>query len=163
MQRSDYWLISNLKKQRSFSYQFATLEDISIHLPEIDKQNNRLIFGSLETTNVASIYNRKDWYFTMKIKHSNDKLSTPNKMSAAIWVIIDNFTAEGMQRNGTERNVIHTTLLNQREIFVPFRSVGGYRQSFSTTLHLRSKVNFQAEPFKLLAISSVPFHGKRQH
>uniref|UniRef100_A0A915KWR2 Ribosomal protein S3 n=1 Tax=Romanomermis culicivorax TaxID=13658 RepID=A0A915KWR2_ROMCU len=46
---------------------------------------------------------------------------------------------------GTERNrQIDTTFLNEREIFVPFGSVGGYRRSFS---------------IKLLAIGSVRFRS----
>uniref|UniRef100_A0A915KHN6 Uncharacterized protein n=1 Tax=Romanomermis culicivorax TaxID=13658 RepID=A0A915KHN6_ROMCU len=36
----------------------------------------------------------------------------------------------------TERNAIDTTLPNEREIFIPFGSAGGYRRSFSRKLHL---------------------------
>uniref|UniRef100_A0A915ICA2 Ycf15 n=1 Tax=Romanomermis culicivorax TaxID=13658 RepID=A0A915ICA2_ROMCU len=36
-------------------------------------------------------------------------------------------------RNGTEREEIGTTFLNEREIFVPFGS--GYHRSFSRKLH----------------------------
>uniref|UniRef100_A0A915JTZ6 Uncharacterized protein n=1 Tax=Romanomermis culicivorax TaxID=13658 RepID=A0A915JTZ6_ROMCU len=35
-----------------------------------------------------------------------------------------------------ERNAIDTTLPNEREIFVQFSSVGGYRWSFSRKLQL---------------------------
>uniref|UniRef100_A0A915KLT1 Uncharacterized protein n=1 Tax=Romanomermis culicivorax TaxID=13658 RepID=A0A915KLT1_ROMCU len=57
--------------------------------------------------------------------------------------------------NGTEWKEIDT-LLNKRQIFVPFDSVGGY-----CSYPFQSEVDFQAERFKL-AIDSVPFHGKRQ-
>uniref|UniRef100_A0A915K2U2 Uncharacterized protein n=1 Tax=Romanomermis culicivorax TaxID=13658 RepID=A0A915K2U2_ROMCU len=38
--------------------------------------------------------------------------------------------------DGTERNAIDTRLTNEREIFVPFGSVGGYHRSFSIKLQL---------------------------
>uniref|UniRef100_A0A915HK47 Uncharacterized protein n=1 Tax=Romanomermis culicivorax TaxID=13658 RepID=A0A915HK47_ROMCU len=61
-------------------------------------------------------------------------------------------------------NAIDTTLPNEKETFVPLGAVGGYVGHFiyNCSYPLRSKVDFQVERFKLLAIGSVPFRRERQ-
>uniref|UniRef100_A0A915IGV1 Ycf15 n=1 Tax=Romanomermis culicivorax TaxID=13658 RepID=A0A915IGV1_ROMCU len=45
------------------------------------------------------------------------------------------------RRNQTERNAIDRTQPNEREIFVPFGLIGGYRRSFSAKLQFYVKLS----------------------